>query len=160
LLVKAPPSRVYGSGYAYNHPAPTVQQYKADKTTHDKEAEEYAQQLEAIRVRKEREAEEQRRIESQRRSVDTDHTRVNGDNHGHQRTPSKVGEGKAANEKTPHHRKATGKEKTEGQMEKEQMMDRMNANQVDPITRNKKGPKGERRVCISACETASSRTTS
>jgi hypothetical protein len=108
--------------------------------------------MEAIRIRKEREAaEEQRRIDSQRRSVETDHTRVNGngDQHGqHGRTPSKGGEGQAANEKKPHHRKATGKEKTEGQMEKEQMMDRMNANQVDPITRNKKGPKGERRVCL------------
>lgn len=108
--------------------------------------------MEAIRVRKEREAaEEQRRADSQRKSVDTDHTRVNGDHAGHQRTPSKGGEGKGANDKTPHHRNKAGKEKSEGQMEKEQMMDQMNANKVDPITRNKKGPKGERRVCPGMC---------
>ena len=79
--------------------------------------------------------------------MDTDNTRVNGD-HSSQQTPRKSnqGEGQAADAKTPHKHKATGKEKSQGQLEKEEMMDKMNANKEDPITRSKKGPKGERRV--------------
>jgi hypothetical protein len=43
-------------------------------------------------------------------------------------------------------------EKTPGQIEKEEMMDRMNADKERPTDRVKKGPKGERRVSFEVPE--------
>ena len=118
---------------------PTIQKYLENKKQENKESEDYERRLAEYQKRKEEEDEADLAEQDQRDSSERD-ARAQDDMGGHDE------DGRPPDKPQPHKRKGHGKKKTKGEMEKEEMMDQMNMNKVDPITRAKKGAKGERRV--------------
>lgn len=153
-LPEAPPSRHIGEGYSYNHPVPTVQKYRDEKKTWDKEAAEYARLMESAGDGSVRDDETATMASAAGTGTGTETgtaASVNGKpqavhatgdvpstNHG-----KASSDGPSANERAGKKRDAV---KSPGQQEKAEMMDRMNANKEKPTDRLKKGPHGERRV--------------
>ncbi len=159
-LPPAPPSHVVGQGYSSHHPVPTTQEYQQRKKEYDVQASEFEKQKDAVAARKAKESEDVTKVE---KGVNGDEEVVNGD----EENKSSVGYGGQSLPKADSHTSPTqsspshpttsqtapdsqpsgaGIPKSSGQREKEEMMDRMNANQEKPTDRLKKGPKGERRV--------------
>jgi hypothetical protein len=147
-LPEAPPSRHIGEGYSYNHPVPTVQKYRDDKKGWDKEADEYAAQMERMGDARSVRDDETSTIATSNTANGTAPS-INGKRDGHatgeisRSNAHSKADGPAANDRHGRKRDAV---KSPGQQEKEEMMDRMNANKEKPTDRLKKGPHGERRV--------------
>lgn len=151
-LPPAPPTRVVGEGYGYNHPVPTVQKYRQDQVQRDKDADDYADYLDRHQ--------EQDSATLGSTAVSASHDDdFNGNGNGSAGQPiHATGDvpldsssrangqpsagtlhGKAA---ASHGKSVPGQ--SAGQQEKAEMMERMNANKVKPTDRVKK--QGERRV--------------
>lgn len=148
-LPEAPPSRHIGEGYSYNHPVPTVQQYRDDRRGWDKDAEDYAQQMERMGdAGSMRDDDTATMASATGTAVDGHHrdghaTGAVSRSNAHGGKLDGSSDGPAANERAGKKRDAV---KSPGQQEKAEMMDRMNANKEKPTDRVKKGPHGERRV--------------
>ncbi|KAI5450049.1 hypothetical protein NCC49_003811 [Naganishia albida] len=149
-LPPAPPSRHVGEGYSYNHPVPTVQKFRDDQKLHEREASEYAQQLERLERRKQQEDETTLTASDNgngnlRASLDAPSNghATGAVSHSQQHGSRTGGDGQTANDRGG---KKSDALKSPGQQEKAEMMDRMNANKEKPTDRVKKAPHGQRRV--------------
>lgn len=114
-LPAAPPSKVVGSGYSPYHPVPTVQGYREQQKSNEKEADEYAR---IVAIRAQEQADRQARAEAhaQPKQENGDGTVTPGGTHKDSGNKAKMQENNKddANAKKP----AT---------EKQRMMDQMNA---------------------------------
>ena len=152
-LPEAPPSRHIGEGYSYNHPVPTVQKYRDERKEWDQQADEYAKLMgkrgDGGSVRDDETATTASTAGTSGTAASVNGKPSQGAVHATGDVPSanntakKTSDGPVANERANKKRDAV---KSPGQQEKEEMMDRMNANKEKPTDRLKKGPHGERRV--------------
>jgi hypothetical protein len=155
-LPPAPPAHIVGTGYSSHNPVPTTRKYHDKKKEFDAQAVEFAQQKDAVAARKAQEVKKADTLDQKTHGDDE-----KSDGYGGQTLPaatagtttdsgeidhSDIPLNNAARNAPDSKPSAGGVPKSTGQQEKEEMMDRMNANQQKPIDRVNKGPKGERRV--------------